>query len=82
MKWEGKKMIVTFEKSSRLDAMIVTYLPEDAVLSPLQKYRSGMRWLSIVSLILIIVFSYSIYQLIHQPLRTLVRAFKRWRKEV
>jgi len=80
VKWEGKKMIVTFEKSSRLDAMIVTYLPENAVLSPLQKYRNGMKWLSVVSLILIIVFSYSLFQLIHQPLRTLVRAFKKVEK--
>ncbi|MDF2663166.1 MAG: hypothetical protein K0Q94_5957, partial [Paenibacillus sp.] len=80
VEWGNKKAIVTIEKSSRLDVMIVTYLPEEAVLGPLQKYRSFMWWLSVVSLILIIVLSYSIYQLIHQPLSTLVRAFKKVEK--
>lgn len=76
----GKKYIVIFEKSASLDSMILTYLPEEVVLGPLQKYRNGIWWLSAVSLIIIAVFSYAIYQLIHQPLRTLVRAFKRVEK--
>jgi len=77
---DGKRFIVTYEKSARLGSMILTYLPEEVVLGPLQKYRNGIWWLSSVSLIIIAAFSYAIYQLIHQPLRTLVRAFKRVEK--
>ncbi|MFD0710462.1 sensor histidine kinase [Paenibacillus sp. GCM10027626] len=80
MEWEGEKYIVIFEKSARLDSMILTYVPEEVVLGPLQKYRSGIWWLSSLSLVIIAVFSYAIYQLIHQPLRTLVRAFKQVEK--
>ncbi|WP_409340827.1 histidine kinase [Paenibacillus sp. MBLB4367] len=73
----GTPYIVAYEQSPSLDATLLTYLPEKVVLGSLRKYRDGYRLLSIVSAIVVVLFSYLIYRLIHRPLRTMVVAFRK-----
>ncbi|MBP1994700.1 sensor histidine kinase [Paenibacillus eucommiae] len=73
----GTPYIVAFEQSPTLDATLLTYLPEQVVLGSLRKYRDGYWVISLVSAIVVVLFSYLIYRLIHQPLRTMVVAFRK-----
>ncbi|MFK7692198.1 sensor histidine kinase [Paenibacillus sp. HJGM_3] len=73
----GKERFFTASRtSSMLGTTLFMYLPEKAVLGPLNKYRVWTWVLSLVALIAILFVSYVIYRLIHRPLRTLVRAFR------
>lgn len=71
----NKKYFVSYEYSSFLGAALMIYLPENAVMGPLDKHRTWFWLLSAISVIIIIFFSSIIYRLIHRPLRTLVRSF-------
>ncbi len=77
MQLGGRTYMVTAETSDSLGASLITYLPENVVLGPLDKYRRGLWLLSAVSLLIIIVSSSLIYRFIHRPLLALVRAFKK-----
>lgn len=71
----SKVYFISYEHSSTMNAVLLTYLPQDSVLGPLNTYRFWFRLFSIISIFIIAYFSYIIYRLIHQPLRTLVKAF-------
>ncbi|MBP1991056.1 sensor histidine kinase [Paenibacillus eucommiae] len=72
----SKRYAVTYEKSLSLDATLLFYLAEDTMLGTLKSYRTWFWLLLGCSLIIVILFSYGIYMLIHRPLRTLVKLFK------
>ncbi|WP_145132658.1 sensor histidine kinase [Paenibacillus sp. Y412MC10] len=72
----SKVYFISYEHSSTMNAVLLTYLPQDSVLGPLNTYRFWFRLFSIISIFIIAYFSYIIYRLIHQPLRTLVKAFR------
>lgn len=76
MKSGSQRYFIGFENSSAMNATLLTYLPEDSVLGPLDKYRTWFLIFSVVSVFIIVFFSYAIYRLIHRPLRTLIRAFR------
>jgi two-component system sensor histidine kinase YesM len=70
------RYLVAYKPSTMLGTTLLMYLPENAALGPVDKYRLWTWVLSVVSLIAILFFSYVIFRLIHRPLRTLVRAFR------
>jgi two-component system, sensor histidine kinase YesM len=74
---DGRNYLVTSETSNKLGASLVTYLPENVVLGPLDKYKRAFWLLSAFSLLVILISSSLIYRFIHRPLITLVRAFKK-----
>ncbi|WP_168120285.1 histidine kinase [Paenibacillus sp. HB172176] len=63
--------------SPELDSHLIVYVPENKVMGPLQKYRTYMWLISVLSLLIILLFAYWIYRIIHRPLRKLVRAFRK-----
>ena len=71
---------VTFERSSLLNMALVIYLPEEQVLGSLNLYHTWLWILSVLSLLILLGFSYWIFRLIHAPLRTMVRAFRKVEK--
>jgi len=71
------RYFVAYEQSPTLGLTLFVYLPEREVLGPLQRYRQWVWILSAASLLLIVLFSYSIFRIIHHPLRTLVAAFRK-----
>ncbi|WP_214629584.1 sensor histidine kinase [Paenibacillus agaridevorans] len=73
----GVKYLIFYERSLELDTGLLFYIPEDTVLGTLKSYQNWFWLLIISSLIIVILFSYFIYMLIHQPLRRLVEQFKR-----
>ncbi|UUZ78726.1 histidine kinase [Paenibacillus sp. P26] len=72
----SQRYFIGYENSATLDATLITYLPEKSVLGPLDTYRVWFWIFSIISIFIVVYFSYVIYRLIHRPPRTLVRAFR------
>ncbi|GGD72577.1 sensor histidine kinase [Paenibacillus nasutitermitis] len=77
MRIAGQNFLVAFEKSDILGTTLVMYELEQNALGPLRKFTIWFWMISGLSFILIIIVSYSVYRLIHQPLKNLVRAFRK-----
>ncbi|WP_227872218.1 sensor histidine kinase [Paenibacillus albus] len=75
--WNEESYLVVTKHSSRLDMSLLMYVPESKVNASLQVYRFWFYVLSAMSVFLVLLFSYSIYLIIHQPLKRLVRSFRR-----
>lgn len=73
---EDRRYMVTYEKAPSIGAVMLTYTPEKEVLGPILKYKRWYWLLSLVSVVVALVFSYSIYGLIHRPLVRLLQSFK------
>ncbi|GGD48525.1 sensor histidine kinase [Paenibacillus nasutitermitis] len=69
--------IVVSKRSPKLGMTLFMYLPSKSVTASLNSYRSWFYMLSIASIFIVLLFSYSIYLIIHQPLKKLVRSFRR-----
>ncbi len=70
------RYMVTYQRAPSLDAVMLTYTPEKQVLGPILKYKRWYWLLSLVSVAVMLAFSYSIYGLIHRPLVRLLQSFK------
>lgn len=68
---------VAFEHSKVLGTILIMYEREQTIMGPLRQFRIWFWMISGLSLIIVIIVSYSVYRLIHQPLRNLVRAFRK-----
>ncbi|MCK0470987.1 histidine kinase [Alkalihalobacillus sp. APA_J-10(15)] len=62
--------------SEELGLFVVTYLPEEIVKSPLNKFSNWVWVFIVTSIVTIIIYSYSTYKLVHRPLLLLVDGFK------
>lgn len=79
-KWNGQSYYVVSNHSATLDMGLLMYVPVDRVNASLQVYRSWLYVLSAVSILLALLFAYSIYLIIHQPFKRLVQSFRRVEK--
>lgn len=77
VEWKDESYLVVSNHSSRLDMTLLMYVPANKVNASLQVYRFWFYVLSAMSVFLVLLFSYSIYLIIHQPLKRLVRSFRR-----
>ncbi|MEK3708423.1 histidine kinase [Paenibacillus sp. FSL R7-0198] len=51
-------------------------IPQDVLRAPLEQYNVWLWMVTFMSVVIIIVFSFSIYRSIHQPLAVLIRGFR------
>ncbi|MDQ6417846.1 histidine kinase [Paenibacillus sp. LHD-117] len=63
--------------SESLGVSVGTYLPEETVKRPLGMFYNWAFLFALVSLLAIIIFSFSSYRFIHRPILYLVQGFKR-----
>lgn len=80
MEVQGSRYLLTFEYSKVLDTYLTFYVPESELLGPLSKHRTFLWYLSILSFVVILLFSFWIYRLIHRPLKRLVISFRKVEK--
>ncbi|MBP1990751.1 sensor histidine kinase [Paenibacillus eucommiae] len=80
VKYEGKKFLVIFERFSTLNTTLLVYVPEEEIIGAIKKSRTWLWIVSATSIVVVVVFSYWIYRLIHQPIRRMVMAFRRVEK--
>ena len=71
-----RKYYFVYVKSAYLDMVLLRYIPQELVLTPIQNFYIWVWGFSCAALLIIIVFSFSTYRLIHKPLLELVRAFR------
>ncbi|RAV23093.1 sensor histidine kinase [Paenibacillus contaminans] len=72
----GRSYVGIYEKSLSLDATVLFFLEENKLLGTLKSYRNWFWLLLGSSVVILCLFSYGIYLLIHRPLRDLVKLFK------
>lgn len=69
--------ITAYEYLPDTDTTLMVYIQEADLLGPLNKYKSYIILMSIVTVVLIIFVSYWVYKVIHKPLTKMVRAFRK-----
>jgi len=74
----GKRAYLAATKPSERFGMSLTmFVPAEQVNAPVLTYRKWLIALSAASAAIAVLFSYSLYRLIHQPLRALMHTFRR-----
>ncbi|WP_245375510.1 sensor histidine kinase [Paenibacillus eucommiae] len=71
-----EKYVVIYEKSAFLEAALLFYFPENIILGQLKTYGTWFWLLVCCSIVIVILFSYGIYLLIHRPLQILIKRFR------
>lgn len=64
-------------ESAKLNSSMVVYVPEREIMGPIRKHQIYLFLISGISLVILIIFAYWIYRVIHRPLRKLVGAFRK-----
>ncbi|MFU1794381.1 sensor histidine kinase [Paenibacillus azoreducens] len=77
MSMDGKRMIVSYRFSPAINSYLVTFTPETYVLGALTTLKKWFWVMSAASVLIIILFSYSINNVIRRPMNKLVRTFNR-----
>lgn len=75
-RYRNDDYMLTMEHSRDFDISLVMYMPEESALGQLKRYNVWFWMLSASSVLIVLLFSYWIYRLIHRPLRKLVRSFR------
>lgn len=55
---------------------LLSYIPNEVLYEPIQRYSLRMWGLTVVSCMIIVLFSIGIYRLIHRPLARLMKSFR------
>jgi len=77
MKVGEKTYLVLNKKSEFLNIELITYIPTEQVYNRIRKYQQLFIGFSIVSVIVMVSFSFSTHRMIHKPLLKLVNSFKK-----
>ncbi|MFD0670884.1 sensor histidine kinase [Cohnella sp. GCM10027633] len=77
IKVDGESYYLFIEKSDKLGLSLSVFVKESKIIGPLKQYKDRVWWLSIASVIIVVLFSYWIYRLIHRPLAQLVYSFRK-----
>ena len=72
-----KNYLLVSKESSFLNARLNLLTPTVQIEEPLHNYRNWMFILYGVAVLVIIAFSFSMYRIIHRPLKLLVRSFRK-----
>jgi len=68
--------MAVYEKSMFLGASLLFYFPENVIVGQLKTYGLWFWLLVASSVVIVVLFSYGIYLLIHRPLQNLIRRFR------
>ncbi len=80
LKVGGEAYYLFIKKSDKLGLSLSVFVKESKIIGPLKQYKDRVWWLSIASFIIVVIFSYWIYRLIHRPLAQLVFSFRKLEK--
>lgn len=69
--------LFNYRRSEILGMTLFSFIPEKVIMNDLYKYRTWFWLISVGAVILVLLFSLSIYEIIHRPLRTLIASFKK-----
>ena len=72
-----KQYLALYTTSKYLNMVFTSFIPEKEVFKSIKKYQQGLYIFYFIALIIIIFFSFSTYNFIHQPILKMVNAFKK-----
>ncbi|WP_168121502.1 histidine kinase [Paenibacillus sp. HB172176] len=75
--FQGEPYFIVSQSSNNQNTMLVAYAPESEIFGSLSIYHELFYSMSILSGLIIILFSIWLYKLIHKPLRSLVNGFRK-----
>ena len=73
----NKKYLVIYKQSQFLGLTLCNYIPENEMYNSLNKYQIWFWIFSVAAAIILVIFSFFLYQFIQRPLKKLIKAFKR-----
>ena len=73
---DGRHYVAAFKKSAVLGSIMIVYVPDDEYYYPLEMYKWLFRIMTLLSLGVVVLFTYWIYRVLHQPLQKLVGSFR------
>lgn len=71
----NKSYRVTYNRISALGLTLFAYLNENEVIGPLKKFNVWFIVLPLLSIVVILIYSFSINVMMHRPLKKLMKAF-------
>ncbi|MDQ6419696.1 histidine kinase [Paenibacillus sp. LHD-117] len=77
IKANGQTFMATVTKLQFFDWTLCTYISEEELTGPLKKYSAWFFILSIISVVVIVIFAFSVNRMIHVPLNKLMQSFRR-----
>jgi len=63
--------------SPALGVTLLAFVPENEIMGALDRYQLYMWLITIVAMLVVVLFSFYMYRLIHRPLQKLIRAFRK-----
>lgn len=73
----GRPYVAAYRYVESVDMYAIAFQPTEEMRGPIGAYRELLVWFSVIAVLIVILYSYWIYRLIHKPLQNLVRAFRR-----
>jgi len=72
---DKSKYLIIYVKSDYLNMTLYRYTPEDRIFNELGKYQFWLWLFALVSVVVIVVFSFFAHRFIHKPLKNIINAF-------
>ncbi|OCT10926.1 hypothetical protein A8709_04270 [Paenibacillus pectinilyticus] len=76
LKFGDQSYRITYNQISTLGLTLFSYVSQDELTGSLKKFNVWLLIMSIISMAIILVFSFSVKLMIHNPLKELIAAFK------
>ncbi|RED53208.1 sensor histidine kinase [Cohnella phaseoli] len=76
MKLGGINHFVFYERSPKLNTVLLVFVPENEIMGPLKKNKVWLWMLSVVSVTISVLFSFWIHRTIRRPIRIMVQALR------
>ncbi|MBW7456454.1 histidine kinase, partial [Paenibacillus sepulcri] len=80
--YDNDRYLISYRTGAEKDLSLAVYVPEEEVLGKLSAYGSWFWMLSIISIVVIFIFSAWIYRVIHRPMSHLVHSLRKVEKGV
>jgi len=77
IKFEGKRYLTVYRYSELWNSYLISSVPESAILGPIRKYQVWFWCAAVLSVGIVLFFSYSLRRLIYRPLMRLIYSFRR-----
>lgn len=74
-KVENEKYLATYSESDLYDFSLVMYTPEKVLFERVNQYKVLFIMFIIAAMVIIVIFSFSVYKFVHRPLSKLAGAF-------
>jgi two-component system sensor histidine kinase YesM len=73
--WNGEEYVIVSEQSSEYDFALAMFIPQQVLMGAIDQYKTWFWILSGISLVIIVLFAFSMFRFIHQPIKKLIRGF-------